>query len=213
MQDERLSNEPGRKGKISVDLNQDISQRSGDCSNKWRMTSLVIFCRPRSYSLFDCNKLLSNHLSGMFSLVSHSGMADSWFWLSIFSSVFLKTEKNIHFPDDFLLCFTPFCCCCIFLFSPQNSFLYLSSIAVHSNKNIYLTRQMFFRWSQTFLFTDPYLKRVFISSASIFVCLALCLVFGFVGVFCLVGWLLHWGFVLFWAWVVSGVFFNVSCTT
>lgn len=40
VQSERLSKEPGRKGKISINLNMDPSQRSGDNGNKWRITSL-----------------------------------------------------------------------------------------------------------------------------------------------------------------------------
>lgn len=46
-----------------------------------------------------------------------------------------------------------------FFFFFHKSFLYLSTIAVHSNRNIYLIRQMFSRWSQRFLFSDPYLKK------------------------------------------------------
>lgn len=115
------------------------------------MTSLVMLCRPRSFSLFGCNRTLSNQPSGMFSLVCHSGIGDFCFWLSIFSSVSLKLDNNIHFPADFLLCFAPFCLCYFFL-----SFFSSTQLAVHSSKNIYLICQMFFRWSQRFLFTDPY---------------------------------------------------------
>lgn len=116
MQNEKLSNQPDRKGNISVNLNLDLSQRSGDNGNKWRMTSLFMFCRPRSSSLFGCNRPLSNQPSGTFSLVCHSGMADFCFRLSIFSNMSLKLDNNIHFPSGFLLCFTPFCCCLVFFF-------------------------------------------------------------------------------------------------
>lgn len=127
VQSGRLSNEHGRKGKISVDLSLDPFQRSGGNDNKWKMTSLVVFCRPRSFSLFGCNRPLSNWSSGMFSLDCHSGMVDFCFRLFIFSSMFLKPDNNVHFPADFLLCFTPFCCCFFLSFSSTKQ----SSLSVH----------------------------------------------------------------------------------
>lgn len=147
LKSERLCNKPGRKGKISVEFNLDPSQKSGDNGNKWRMTSLFMFCRPRSFGLFGCKRPLSNQPSGMFSLVCDSGMADFCFRLSSFSSMSLKLDNNIHFPADFLLCFTPYCCYYFFhflFFPPQSRFFYLFTIAVHSNKNIYI-KQMFSR--------------------------------------------------------------------
>lgn len=73
--------------------------------NRGWQVSLFMFSRSRSFSLFGCNRPLLNQPSGMFSLVCHSGMADFCFQLSIFSSMSLKLDNNIHFPDDFLLCF------------------------------------------------------------------------------------------------------------
>lgn len=86
--------------------------------NRGWQVSLFMFSESRSFSLFGCNRPLLNQPSGMFSLVCHSGMADFCFQLSIFSSMSLKLDNNIHFPDDFLLYSTLFCCCYFF-------FLYL----------------------------------------------------------------------------------------
>lgn len=73
--------------------------------NRGWQVSLFMFSGSRSFSLFGCNRPLLNQPSGMFNLVCHSGMADFCFQLSIFSSMSLKLDNNIHFPDDFLLCF------------------------------------------------------------------------------------------------------------
>lgn len=94
--------------------------------NRGWQVSLFMFSGSRSFSLFGCNRPLLNQPSGMFNLVCHSGMADFCFQLSIFSSMSLKLDNNIHFPDDFLLCFysvSLYFVAVTFLFLKKNIFL------------------------------------------------------------------------------------------
>lgn len=130
--------------------------------NRGWQVSLFMFSRSRSFSLFGCNRPLLTQPSGMFSLVCHSGMADFCFQLSIFSSMSLKLDNNIHFPDDFLLCFysVPLYFVAVtffffkhFSFIPQNIFLYLSLLGFYCSLLlltwIFLLLFFFFNFSCT----------------------------------------------------------------
>lgn len=105
--------------------------------------SSFMFCRSTSVNLFGCDRPLSNQSSEMFSLVCHSGMADFCFKLPLFSSTSLELDNSIHFPADFLLRFTPFCCY-LFLFSFIPKTIFYNCPLLHFTEiKMYFIRKIF----------------------------------------------------------------------